>query len=189
MKSSNIPEVKLGIIAVSRDCFPIELSTKRRQNIVAACKAKGLEPYECSVTVENEADMEKAVAEVNEAGCNALTVFLGNFGPETPETLIAKFFDGPCMFVSAAEGDGDMINGRGDAYCGMLNCSYNLGMRHLKGYIPSYPVGTAEEIADKMIEFVPIARTIIGVSNLKIITFRTPSAGFLRLQRTDQGAL
>ena len=26
----------------------------------------------------------------------------------------------------------------------MLNCSYNLGMRHLKGYIPEYPVGTAE---------------------------------------------
>ena len=104
--------------------------------------------------------MQKAVAEVTAAGCNALTIFLGNFGPETPETLIAKHFDGPCMFVAAAEGDGDMINGRGDAYCGMLNCSYNLGMRHLKGYIPEYPVGTAEEIADKIAEFVPIARTI-----------------------------
>ena len=115
--------------------------------------------------------MQKAVAEVTAAGCNALTVFLGNFGPETPETLIAKHFDGPCMFVAAAEGDGDMINGRGDAYCGMLNCSYNLGMRHLKGYIPEYPVGTAEEIADKIAEFVPIARTILGVLDLKIITF------------------
>ncbi len=83
--------------------------------------------------------MQKAVAEVTAAGCNALTVFLGNFGPETPETLIAKYFDGPCMFVAAAEGDGDLINGRGDAYCGMLNCCYNLGMRHLKGYIPEYP--------------------------------------------------
>ena len=64
-----------------------------------------------------------------------------------------------------------MINGRGDAYCGMLNCSYNLGMRHLKGYIPEYPVGMAEEIADKIAEFVPIARTILGVRDLKIITF------------------
>ena len=100
-----------------------------------------------------------------------LTVFLGNFGPETPETLIAKYFDGPCMFVAAAEGDGDMINGRGDAYCGMLNCSYNLGMRHLKGYIPEYPVGTATEIADKMAEFIPIARAILGIRDLKIITF------------------
>ena len=152
MKSTNIPEVKLGIVAVSRDCFPIQLSEKRRAAIVAACQAKGLDLYEAKTTVENEKDMEKAVAEVTEADCNALTVFLGNFGPETPETLIAKFFNGPCMFVAAAEGDGDMINGRGDAYCGMLNCSYNLGMRHLKGYIPEYPIGTADEIADKMIE-------------------------------------
>lgn len=51
------------------------------------------------------------------------------------------------MYVAAAEGDGDMVNGRGDAFCGMLNCSYNLGMRHLKAHIPSYPVGTAVDIA------------------------------------------
>ena len=164
----NIPNVKLGIIAVSRDCFPIALSEKRRAAIV---KEYGNDVYECKVTVENEKDMEKAVADVTKEGCNALVVFLGNFGPETPETLIAKYFDGPCMFVGAAEGDGDLINGRGDAYCGVLNCSYNLGMRHLKGHIPSYPVGTASDIAKMMREFVPIARAIIGVKNLKIITF------------------
>ncbi|MBR5547448.1 MAG: fucose isomerase [Clostridia bacterium] len=164
----NIPDVKLGIIAVSRDCFPIALSEMRRANI---CKAYKDEIYECPVTVENEKDMLKAVADVKAAECNALVVFLGNFGPETPETLIAKNFDGPCMFVAAAEGDGDMINGRGDAYCGMLNCSYNLGMRHLQGYIPEYPVGTAEDIAKMIADFVPVARAIIGVKNLKIITF------------------
>ena len=164
----NIPDVKLGLIAVSRDCFPIALSEKRRAAIAAAYQG---ELYECPVTVENELDMLKAVADVNAAECNALVVFLGNFGPETPETLIAKNFDGPCMFVAAAEGDGDLINGRGDAYCGMLNCSYNLGMRHLRGYIPEYPVGTAEDIAKMIAEFVPIARAVIGVKDLKIITF------------------
>ena len=164
----NIPNVKLGIVAVSRDCFPVTLSEKRRAAIV---NAYGSDVYECKVTVENEKDMEKAVEDVTKAGCNALVVFLGNFGPETPETLIAKYFDGPCMFVGAAEGDGDLINGRGDAYCGVLNCSYNLGMRHIKAHIPSYPVGTAEDIAKMMKEFVPIARAIIGVKNLKIITF------------------
>ena len=146
----NIPEVKLGIIAVSRDCFPIGLSVARREAIVKTC---GGNIYECPVTVENEADMLKAVDDVKAAGVNALVVFLGNFGPETPETLIAKYFDGPCMFVAAAEGDGDLINGRGDAYCGMLNCSYNLGMRHLKGYIPEYPVGTAKDIGKMIKEF------------------------------------
>ena len=164
----NIPEVKLGIIAVSRDCFPIALSTARREAIV---KAYGDGIYNCKITVENEKDALKAVEEVKNAGVNALVVFLGNFGPETPETLICKHFDGPVMYVAAAEGDGDMINGRGDAYCGMLNCSYNLGMRHLQAYIPEYPVGTAEECADMIKEFVPIARAVIGVKNLKIITF------------------
>ena len=164
----NIPDVKLGLIAVSRDCFPIALSERRRAAIKAAYAGK---LYECPVTVENEKDMLKAVADVKAQGCNALVVFLGNFGPETPETLIARNFDGPCMFVAAAEGDGDLINGRGDAYCGMLNCSYNLGMRHLKGYIPEYPVGTAADIAKMIADFVPIARAVIGVKNLKIITF------------------
>ncbi len=164
----NIPNVKLGIIAVSRDCFPIALSTSRRQAIV---KAYGEGLYECNITVENEKDALAAIADVKEAGCNALVVFLGNFGPETPETLLAQKFDGPVMYVAAAEGDGDMINGRGDAYCGVLNCSYNLGMRHLKAYIPEYPVGTAEECAEMIRKFVPIARAIIGVKNLKIITF------------------
>ena len=33
----NIPEIKLGIIAVSRDCFPIELSNQRRPPMVRDC--------------------------------------------------------------------------------------------------------------------------------------------------------
>ena len=164
----NIPDVKLGIIAVSRDCFPIGLSVKRREAIVKAYKG---ELYECQITVENEKDALAAVADVEKAGCNALVIFLGNFGPETPETLICQKFDGPVMYVAAAEGDGDMINGRGDAYCGMLNCSYNLGMRHLKAYIPEYPVGTAEDCAKMIADFVPVARAIIGLKHLKVITF------------------
>ncbi|MBQ4208214.1 MAG: fucose isomerase, partial [Clostridia bacterium] len=164
----NIPDVKLGLVAVSRDCFPIELSIRRRAAIKAAY---GDDLYESPVTVENELDMQKAIADVKAAGCNALVVFLGNFGPETPETLLAKYFDGPVMYAAAAEGDGDLINGRGDAYCGMLNCSYNLGMRHLSAHIPAYPVGTAEDLAKMICDFVPVARAVIGVKNLKIITF------------------
>ena len=63
----NIPEVKLGIIAVSRDCFPIALSTSRRQNIV---KAYGAGLYECPITVENEVDALKALEDVKNAGVN-----------------------------------------------------------------------------------------------------------------------
>ena len=176
MVSNNIPQVKLGIIAVSRDCFPIALSTQRRENIVKEYKG---EIFNCQTTVENEKDMLKAVAEVKEQGCNALVVFLGNFGPETPETLIAKNFDGPVMFVAAAEGDGDMINGRGDAYCGMLNASYNLKLRNVHAYIPEYPVGDAADCADMIHDFLPIARTVIGLSELKIISFGPRPLNFL----------
>ena len=42
----NIPEVKLGLIAVSRDCFPVTLSVSRREAIKSAYKG---ELYECPV--------------------------------------------------------------------------------------------------------------------------------------------
>ena len=168
----NIPQVKLGIIAVSRDCFVISLSERRRHAIAEAFSAMGGALYECPITVENEGDMQRAVADVQSAGCNALFVFLGNFGPETPETLVAKYFDGPVMYAAAAEETGkDLINGRGDAYCGMLNCSYNLGLRKLRAVIPEYPVGTAQELASMLADFIPVARTLIGLSSLKVITF------------------
>jgi len=173
---TNIPEIKLGLISVSRDCFPITLSEKRRAAVAAAYD----DIYECKVTVENENDMLKAVEDVKAAGVNALVVFLGNFGPETPETLIAKYFDGPTMYVAAAEDSGDaLLGGRGDAYCGMLNCSYNLGLRNLKAHIPEYPVGTPKEVAAMICEFVPVARAILGIKNLKIITYGPRPQDFL----------
>lgn len=177
----NIPEVKLGIVAVSRDCFPMSLSATRRSAVVKEYTAKGGEIYECPTTIENEIHMRKALAEVKEAGCNALVVYLGNFGPESSETLLAKEFGGPVMFVAAAEENcGDSLcDSRGDAYCGMLNASYNLALRNIKAYIPEYPVGTADEVADMILEFVPIARAVIGVRSLKIITFGPRPQDFL----------
>ncbi len=174
---TNMPDVKLGIVAVSRDCFPKSLSENRRKAVAAACK---LELFEAPTVVENERDMEKALAEVKEAGCNALVVYLGNFGPETEETLLVKYFDGPAMVAAAAEeSGGNLIQGRGDAYCGMLNASYNLKLRNLKAYIPEYPVGTAEETAAMIEEFVPIARAVIGLKSLKIISFGPRPQNFL----------
>jgi L-fucose isomerase-like protein len=176
----NMPKVKLGIIAVSRDCFPMELSMRRRKAVVEAYQKRNGEIYECSITVENELHMTKALQEVKEAGCNALVVYLGNFGPETSETLLAKLFDGPTMFAAAAEESGDdLMDGRGDAYCGMLNASYNLKLREIKAYIPEYPVGSAEEVAEMIEEFLPIAKTVIALNNLKIISFGPRPQDFL----------
>lgn len=179
----NMPEVKIGIVAVSRDCFPESLSVNRRKALTEAYRKKydASNLYECPICiVESELHMVQALEDVKKAGCNALVVYLGNFGPEISETLLAKHFDGPSMFIAAAEESGDnLVQGRGDAYCGMLNASYNLKLRNIKAYIPEYPVGTAEECADMIEEFVPIARAVIGLSSLKVISFGPRPLNFL----------
>ena len=173
----NVPTVKLGIVAVSRDCFPITLSEQRRAAVVAAMQ----HPItEIKTTVESEKDAMKALAELNAAGCNALVVYLGNFGPEGPETMLAQKFCGPVMFVAAAEETtAGLVGGRGDAYCGMLNASYNLGLRGVRAYIPEYPVGTPEAVAKMISEFYPVAKIILGLKKLKIFGFGPRPFDFL----------
>ena len=180
---TNIPEAKIGVVAVSRDCFPESLSVSRREALMQAVRTKypELQVYECPVCiVESEIHMVQALEDIKQAGCNALVVYLGNFGPEISETLLAKHFDGPKMFIAAAEEHGDSLqDGRGDAYCGMLNASYNLRLRNIKAYIPEYPVGDAEDCADMIAEFAPIARAVTALSDLKIISFGPRPLNFL----------
>ncbi len=177
---NNIPKISLGIAAVSRDCFPIELSRRRRTKLVQECKARKLPVTEIPTIIENERDALQALEECRKAGVNALVVFLGNFGPEGPETLFAQMFGGPTMFVAAAEETGrDLINGRGDAYCGLLSASYNMGLRRLRPYVPEYPVGTAPQVADMIADFVPVARILLGLKKLKIFAFGPRPQDFL----------
>ena len=180
---NNMPEVKIGVVAVSRDCFPESLSVNRRKNLMKAYTEKyGTEGiYECPICiVESEIHMVQALEDIKKAGCNALCVYLGNFGPETEETLLVKYFDGPCMVVAAAEETGDdLVGGRGDAYCGVLNASYNLKLRNLHAYIPEYPVGDAEDVAAMIKDFVPVATAVVAVKNLKIISFGPRPTNFL----------
>ena len=180
---NNIPEIKIGIVAVSRDCFPASLAENRRKALVKAYADKydAKDIYECPITIiESEIDMVNALEDVKKNGCDALCVFLGNFGPEISETLLAKHFEGPKMFCAAAEeSQNDLMDGRGDAYCGMLNASYNLALRNVKAYIPEYPVGDAEDCADMIHEFLPIAKAVYALQNLKIISFGPRPMNFL----------
>ena len=176
----NVPVIKLGLVAVSRDCFPIELSRTRRSKVAAACKASNVPVIEIETIVENERDVLKALDELKQKNVNALALYLGNFGPEGPTTLLAEKFDGPVMLVAAAEDTGkDLVNGRGDAYCGLLSASYNMGLRRLNPYIPEYPIGDPKDIALMLAEFIPIARVVNGVRNLKIISFGPRPFDFL----------
>ena len=176
----NLPEINLGIVAVSRDCFPVELSKSRREKVVSECGTKKIAITEINTVVENENDAKRALEEIGGKKINALVVYLGNFGPEGPTTLLAQKFDGPVMFVAAAEETKEnLIQGRGDAFCGMLNASYNLGLRKLNPYIPEYPVGRADDVADKISDFIPVARIINGLKRLKIFSFGPRPQDFL----------
>ncbi len=180
---SNFPEVKIGVVAVSRDCFPESLSVNRRKRLMDAYTTKygsdGI--YECPICiVESEVQMEQSLEDLKVNDCNALVVYLGNFGPEISESLLVKNFDGPAMVIGAAEeADNDLIDQRGDAFCGMLNASYNLKIRGANAYIPEYPVGDAAECADMIHGFIPIARAILGLKSLKIISFGPRPLNFL----------
>lgn len=180
---NNISEVKIGIVAVSRDCFPESLSVTRREKLIRAYTEQfgAADIYECPICiVESELHMQQALADIKAAGCNALCVYLGNFGPEISETMLVQQFDGPAMLVAAAEENiGVLSSDRGDAYCGMLNASYNLHLRNTKAYIPEYPVGTAEECAQMIHDFVPIARALCGLKDLKIISFGPRPLNFM----------
>jgi L-fucose isomerase-like protein len=61
----------------------------------------------------------------------------------------------------------------------MLNASYNLKLRNIKAYIPEYPVGTAEQCADMIHEFAPIAKAVYALNHLKIISFGPRPLNFL----------
>jgi L-fucose isomerase-like protein len=176
----NIPPVTLALLAVSRDCFPIELSRKRRVRVVEECKARNIPVVELQTIVENESDVLKALEEIRHKKVNALVLYLGNFGPEGPTTMLAQKFDGPVMLAAAAEETGkDLYDGRGDAYCGLLSASYNTGLRSLNLHIPRNPVGTAREVASMIADFMPVARVFLGLKQLKIFSFGPRPYDFL----------
>ena len=68
---NNMPEVKIGVVAVSRDCFPESLSVNRRKNLMKAYTEKyGTEGiYECPICiVESEIHMVQALEDIKKAG-------------------------------------------------------------------------------------------------------------------------
>lgn len=170
--TENAPVVKLAIIGVSRDCFPIELTRSRMAKLVQACEAAGLKPYPCKTIIENEKAAVAALAECADAGVNAAVIYLGNFGPEGPLSIFARRFPGPVMACAAAEeSKNDLIDGRGDAYCGMLNAAINFDLRKVAVHIPQMPVGLPDELAPKIKHFATVARVVLGVNGLKIFSF------------------
>jgi len=168
----NAPKVKLALVGVSRDCFSDDLTKGRVKLLARACRGAGLRPYTCKTVISNETEAMSALAEVIEAGCNAAVIYLGNFGPEGPLAIFAEEFPGPVMACAAAEETtASLANDRGDAFCGMLNASYNFNLRSLNVHIPEAPVGLPDQLAGEIAHFETVARVLLGVWDLKIFAF------------------
>ena len=96
---NNKPEIKIGIVAVSRDCFPESLSVNRRKALVEAYKNKydAADIYECPVCiVESELHMQQALEDIRKAGCNVIQgyVFAKPMPQEDFEHLLTDNQDG-----------------------------------------------------------------------------------------------
>ena len=168
----NTPVVKMGLVGVSRDCFPVELARRRLGLLVEECGKLSLDVVPCEVVIESEKDAVKAVEEMRSKGVNAAAIYLGNFGPEGPMTIFARELGVPFMLSGAAEeSEETLIDGRGDAYCGMLNASLNCGLRGLRPYIPQMPIGLPGDVAKMIAHFTDVARVLVGLRNLKTFSF------------------
>ena len=121
------PEIKLGLVSASRNCFPRALSDERATRLLTACQAAGINPVvpqgDCRI-IETKDHAAEAARQFKEAGCDAVVYFLGNFSPEIEDAYFVKLYDGPVMLLAAAEESGaTLLQKRGDALCGLLSAA------------------------------------------------------------------
>ena len=179
----NIPNVKIGIVVGSTDWLPSEIAAENRKRLVETYKAKYGDDsiYECSITItDNELNIKRALREITKAECNALVLYWANYGPESAGTLAAQEFDGLVMMIAAAEeGEEPYTKDRRDALSGFINACYALRLRKTNVYIPSKPCGNYDQCAGMIHQFMSIARTLLAIRNLKLISFGPRPSSYL----------
>jgi len=103
------PDVKIGFVSASRNCFPRSLSQERSDRILAEVEKRGLSlvvPQGESFIIESRAHALEAAKQLNAASCDAAVLYLGNFSPEIEDAGFVKAFDGPVAVMAAAEESG-----------------------------------------------------------------------------------
>lgn len=179
----NVPEIKLCVVAGSTDWLPAEIAVENREKLVGAYRDKYGDDqiYECPICItDNEVNIKRAMRDINKAECDAVCVYYANYGPESAGTLFAQEFDGPVMlFAAGEEGSEPFTRRRTDGMSGFINACYALKLRNTNVYIPPAPVGTIEQCAEMIHEFISIARTLIAVRNLKLISIGPRPSSYL----------
>ncbi len=171
------PDIKLGIVSASRNCFPRALSEKRTKALLGECKKGGLDLFvpdgECAI-LESKQHAGDAARQMNEAGCDAAVLYLGNFSPEIEDAVFVKEFGGAVMVIAAAEESAATLRcDRGDALCGLLSAVMATSKRGLqdKVYIPEVPLVTAQSGAKEIACFIQIMQIVKGIQNATVGLF------------------
>src|SRR6516165_7277328 len=171
------PEIKLGLVSASRNCFPRSLSEERTIRLLEACKEAGIIPFVPqgeSRVIETKDHAMDAARQFKQAGCNAVVFFLGNFSPEIEDACFVRAFNGPVMILAAAEESGaSLLEKRGDALCGLLSAVLAVSKRSLldRIHLPENPVVGAEEAVQEIAHFIKVAKVVKGTRNATIGLF------------------
>jgi L-fucose isomerase-like protein len=171
------PDVKIGLVSASRNCFPRSLSEERTAKLLKQCGAMGLKLFvpkgDCQI-IESKDHAHDAARQMVAAGCDAAVLFLGNFSPEIEDANFVKAFAGPVMIIAAAEESAaTLAGGRGDALCGLLSAVMAVNKRGLLKnlYIPQDPLVSASTGAQAIERFVKIAKIVKGIRGATIGLF------------------
>jgi len=171
------PEIKLGLVSASRNCFPRSLSDERTNRLLERCHAAGIHPIvpegDCRI-IETKAHAAEAARQFKEAGCDAVVYYLGNFSGEIEDAVFVKAYDGPVMLLAAAEESGaTLLQKRGDALCGLLSAALAINKRGLahRVHIPELPVVSAEEGVQEIAHFIKVTKVVKGARNATVGLF------------------
>ncbi len=178
----NVPDIKIGVIVGTTDWMPQDVAIENRQKLIAAYKSVYGEEdlYECPIVItDNEVSIKRAMKDVKKAECDAVAMYYANYGPESAGTLFAQEFDGPIMFFAGAEEGTEFQRSRKDGMSGFINACYALKLRKTNVYVPSNPVGTLSQCAEMIHEFYTIARTLVAIKDLKVITIGPRPSSYL----------
>src|ERR1700693_4995944 len=171
------PEIKLGLVSASRNCFPRALSDERTERLLERCRAAGILPFvpqgDCRI-IETKDHAAEAARQFKEAGCDAVVYYLGNFSPEIEDAYFIKLFPGPVMLIAAAEESGaTLLEKRGDALCGLLSAALAVSKRGLaqRVHLPEFPVVGADEALSEIAHFIKVVKVVKGIGNATVGLF------------------
>ena len=171
------PDVKIGFVSASRNCFPRSLAEERSKRLLAAIKKTGIKVVvpkgDCWI-VETRAHAHEAAKQLVQAGCHGAVLYLGNFSPEIEDAAFVKAFNAPTMVLAAAEEAATTLaSKRGDALCGLLSCMLDIRKRGKNSlvHLPEHPVVNAVEGAREVQHFAKVLKVYVGASNATIGLF------------------